>query len=366
LVLILVRHVKLLTLVPLAAGVLALGISFLVAPTFTARATFLPPQQQQSASASLLASLGNLAGLAGAGANIKSPTDQYVSLMQSETVSDRIIEQFNLMRVYDAELRSEARLELSKRRRVNAGKKDGLITIEVDDKDPKRAADIANRHVEELQRLTGKLVLSEAQQRRAFFEKQLSDTKDRLAQAQAALEESGFNATALKAEPRAAAEGYARLQAEATAAEVRLSALRRTLADTAPEILQLRSTLAALRSELSKIEASSGAPSGSANYVGKYREFKYQEALFETFARQYEIARLDESREGSVIQVIDPARPPERKSAPKRALVAIVTTLATFVLLLIAVVARDRWREALRTSDSARKISSLLRAAKPN
>jgi uncharacterized protein involved in exopolysaccharide biosynthesis len=158
--------------------------------------------------------------------------------------------------------------------------------------------------------------------------------------AQLALQKSGFNQGAIKAEPKAAAEGYARLKAEVTAAEVRLQAMRGSLADDTPEVRQQQAALAALRAQLSRLEQSTEGGVG-ADYVGKYREFKYQETLFELFARQYEMARVDESREGALIQVVDIATPPEKKTRPARALTAIVATLVSFVILTAFVVFRS-------------------------
>ena len=185
----LAEHWKLLVLGPVVAGLMALGITFLIPKTYSSRTVFLPPQQQQSAAASAIAQLGALSGLVGSAAGLKSPADQYVALLQSTTVADRLIDEFKLMQVYDEEFRFKAREELAKNVRVSLGKKDGLITIEVDDKDPQRAADIANRHVDGLRRLTSQLALTEAQQRRVFFEAQLTQTRDRLTQAQQALQQ---------------------------------------------------------------------------------------------------------------------------------------------------------------------------------
>ncbi|MDP1690471.1 MAG: Wzz/FepE/Etk N-terminal domain-containing protein [Burkholderiaceae bacterium] len=357
----LLQHWKLLALAPLLAGVAALGATYLIQPTFSSRTVFLPPQQQQSAAASVIASLGALSGLAGAAAGIKSPADQYVALLQSTTVADRLIDEFKLMQVYEREYRFEARKELAGNARISLGKKDGLITVEVDDVDPQRAADIANRHVDELRRLSAQLALTEAQQRRVFFETQLKKTRDELITAQQALQASGFNPGALKAEPKAAAEGYARLRAEVTAAEVRLQTLRRNLSDTTPEVAQAQTMLGALRAQLAKAETSTDL-TGGPDYVGKFREFKYQETLFELFARQYELARLDESREGAMIQVVDVAKPAERKSKPKRALIAIATTLAALLLLAGFVVTRHFWRQSAARPEKAAKLAQ-LRAA---
>jgi capsule polysaccharide export protein KpsE/RkpR len=337
------QHVVLLFVGSLAAGVFALGTTYLIKPTYTAATTFLPPQQQQSAAASVLASLGPLAGIAGAAAGgIRTPADQYIALMQSVTVSDRIINQFKLMEEYDEKYRFDARKTLNNNVRMTVGKKDGLITVEVDDINPARAAAIANRYVDELRRMTSTLAITEAQQRRMFFEHQLQQARDKLTTAQLALQASGFNQGAIKAEPKAAAEGYARLKAEVTAAEVRLQTMRGSLADDTPEVRQQQAALGALRTQLARLEQSTEG-SGGPDYVGKYREFKYQETLFELFARQYELARADESREGALIQVVDVSQPPEKKSKPKRALTAIAASLATALVLAIVIVVRHSW-----------------------
>lgn len=357
----LAQHLKLLIAGPLLLGLAALGITYLIPPEFTARTVFLPPQQQQSAATAALSQLGALAGLAGGAAGLKSPADQYVALMQTTTVADRLIDRYGLMAVYESEFRFEARKALATNVRITLGKKDGLISVEVDDVDPQRAADIANAHVEELRVLTSQLALTEAQQRRVFFETQLKQTRDQLTKAQQVLEASGFSQGALKAEPKAAAEGYARLKAEVTAAEVRLQTLRRNLSDNTPEVQQQQTLVAALRGQLASLERSSDLGGGS-EYVSKFREFKYQETLFELFSRQYELARLDESREGALIQVVDPAQPPERKSKPKRAITAIVTTLVGLLLLAGFVVTRHFWRQSASQPHTAEKLSR-LRAA---
>ncbi len=338
----LISRLKLLVLAPLALGLVALGVSYLITPTFTARTVFLPPQQQPPGAAGALASLGALSSLAGPGLNLRSPIDQYVSLLQSRSVADKLVDRFDLVRLYESDYRFEAREDLARNTRIAAGRKDGLITVEVDDRDPKRAAEMANRYVEELRELVAGLALTEAQQRRKLFEAELKRTRDQLAQAQAALQSSGYTASALKAEPKAAAEAYARARAEFTAAQVLLQSLRQNLTEAAPEVQQQQARLAALRATLAQSEANA-AGGAEPNYLGRFREFKYQEALFELFARQYEMARLDESREGALIQVVDVASPPERKSRPKRALIAATTSVISFVLLVAYLLATRFW-----------------------
>jgi len=345
LLLTLLQRWKLLLLVPLAAGCIALGLSYLVTPTFTARASFLPPQQQGS-TGSALASLGNLAGLAGATAGLRTPAEQYVALLQSRTLQDRIVDRFELLKVYDEKLRIDALRELANRLRINLGKREGVIAVEVDDDSPQRAADMANGFVEELRKLTSTLAVTEAQQRRVFFEAQLTQTRDRLAAAQKILQDSGFDQAALRTEPRASAEAYARLKAEVTAAEARLGGLRSSLSDRAPEVAQQSAALAAMRQLIQRYEQA--PPDPPTGYISRYREFKYQEALFEVYSRQFELARVDEAKEGAYIQQIDRAQPAERKSKPKRSWVAIGTTLVAALILVLWVLGRASlllWRD---------------------
>jgi uncharacterized protein involved in exopolysaccharide biosynthesis len=322
---------RLLMVCLLAAGGIGFGATYLVDPVFTAATTFLPPQQAQSNASAALAVLGPLTGLSGNATAFRTPADQYVALMQSVTVADRIIDRFKLMGVYDKKFKVDARKLLAENVRISVGKKDGLITVQVDDTDPKRAADMANRYVEELRDFSGTIAITEAQQRRVFFERRMQQSRDQLAKAQLALQASGFNAGAIKAEPKAAAEGYARLLAEITATEVRLQTLRGNLVDGTPEVRQQQAALGALRSQLARMEQATEGGSGP-DYVGRYREFKYQETLFELMARQYELARVDESREGALIQVVDAAQPPEKKSRPRRAAFSALAAMSGLLL----------------------------------
>lgn len=339
----LTRRWKLLLGAPLLASVLALGASYLVSPTFTARTSFMAPQQQQSAAAGALASLGALAGMAGGG--IRTTGDQYLALLKSRTVADRLIERFDLQNLYDAKFRVDTRAKLDRNTHINLGKKDGLIVVEVEDTDPKRAAEMATAYVDELRKLSASLALTEAQQRRQFFEGQLAQVRDKLTAAQQALQSTGVTAGALKAEPKATAEGFARLKAELTTAEIKLQVLRRGLADSAPEVQAQSAVIAALRSELRRLEEPD-ASNGQASYIGAYREFKYQESLFDLIARQYELAKVDESRDGGQLQLVDAAQVPERKSNPKRSqwmLTAFFAALAaTVALVLVQHIRRSR------------------------
>ncbi|MGN6830482.1 Wzz/FepE/Etk N-terminal domain-containing protein [Paucibacter sp. M5-1] len=342
----LIRHWRRLILVPIAAGALALGATYLMAPQFTARTTFLPPQGGGGLSAALNSSLGSLASLAGAG-GAKGSGDMYVSLLQSQTVADKLIDRFKLQDLYQVRLRFEARDVLKSRSRIAFNKKDGLISIEVDDLDPQRAAQMANQYVDELRTMTASMSLTEARRKRAFFEQQLERTKVRLTEAQTSLQATGFSQAALHAEPKAAAEEYARIRAELTTTEVRLNGLRSALADKSPELTHLAATASALRAQLRTLEQKSN-PTHGPDYVSKYREFKYQEALFEQIARQFEAARLEESLEDNNIQVVDSALVPEWKSKPKRASIALATAMIVALLLTVHISGRHLWRSSNR------------------
>ncbi len=351
-------NLRLLIIGPLLAGLAALGIAFAIAPTYTATVRFLPPQQQQSAAASMLASLGALGGLAGAASGLKNPSDQYLAFIRSRSVQDALIDRFGLMERYEAKLRDDARLALQGAARASSGK-DGLISVEIDDKDPKFAAQLANAHVEELQKLLARLAVTEAQQRRVFFEKQLQQAKDSLTRAEQALKASGVNSSALKASPQAAVEAVARLRAAITAQEIKIASLRGYLSENAPDFRQALTELGAMRAQLARAEQQETPVAGGSDYIGRYRDFKYYETLFELFAKQYELARVDESREGAVIQVLDAAQPPERKSKPKRAIIAVIATLAAGFALLLFVFVRHALGNASRDEESARKIDRI-------
>lgn len=318
----------------LVCGGLSFGATYLMKPIFTAKTTFLPPQGQQSTAASALASLGSIAGLPAGGGTGRASADQYLGFLQSVTVTDRIVDHFKLQALYDTPFKASARRALLGNVRIAAGRKDGLIVIEVDDTSPEQAAQIANRFVDELRALTATLAVTEAQQRRVFFDRQLIQTRANLTKAQIALQGSGFSGSALKTEPKATAEAFARLRAESMAADMRVQTLRMSMAPAAIELQQAEATAQTLRMQLARVEDNGATTKlSSSDYIEKFREFRYHEALFDLFARQLELARADEAREGPLIQVLDAATPPEVKSRPKRLNAGLTGTAIGFVLI---------------------------------
>jgi tyrosine-protein kinase Etk/Wzc len=351
-------NLRLLVIGSLSAGLIALGATFLVAPTYTARTSFLPPNQQQISSASALAQLGAIAGVVSSASGLKNPADQYVALLKSQTIADRTVDRFNLLALYGKDLRQDAREELEDSTKITAGK-DGLIVVEVEDRSAQRAAGIANFYVSELQVLLDRLALTEAQQRRVFFERQLTDTKTRLAEAERELTGSGVATGAVKANPEAAVGLLANLQAQIRAQEVQLASMRGYLTESSPELVRAHVALEALRKQLRDQEQANPEASAGGDYIERFRTFKYYETLFDLFARQYELAKVDEAREGALIQVVDVAVAPERKSKPKRALIAALTTFGAGVLLFVVALVRAAIRNGEASPSIAPKLSQL-------
>jgi uncharacterized protein involved in exopolysaccharide biosynthesis len=349
----------LLLLGPLLVGLLAFGYTFTMTRSYTATTKLMLPQQQASAAASLLASLGAAGGLGGASNAFRNPIGQYIGLLKSRTVMDELIDRFKLTQRYENVVIDDTRRTLDANVRVALGK-DGFITVEVDDKDPAFAAELANGHTEALGHVLTHLAVTEAQQRRLFFEKQLAIAKDKLTTAEDALKTSGVSRGTLKSDPRAAVEDVARLKASITVLEIKLNGMRSFLAESAPEFRQVQAELAATRQQLERSEGQQPASAaGSSNYMSKYRDFKYQESLVDLFTKQYEGARAEESHEGSVIQVVDAAIPPKRQSQPKNVLIALIAIVASGFIILLFVFVRHGLRGASTNPEVAKKLFRL-------
>jgi len=355
-----VENLRLLVFGSLGFGLFTLILSFLVAPTFTAKTQFLPPQQQQSSASALIQSLGAMGGLAGAAAGIKNPSDQYIAFLKTNTIQDGMIERFDLLMRYDVKFKQDARKELLNNTKFTGGK-DGIISIEVDDEDPQIAADMANGYIDELKKLMTRLAVTEAQMRRQFFENKIKETKSDLAKAEVALKSTGISSSVLKSSPISAVEVVARVRAGIAAQEIKIASMRGYLAETSPDFQQALKELSAYKDQLKQAEKNEPVVSKEVDYIERYRDFKYHETLFELFAKQYELARLDEAREGTVIQVVDIAVAPEKKTKPKKALIAVLATIAAGLALILFVFVRNAYRKAI-TSDESKEKVILLKA----
>jgi len=376
LLIVLVKHKKLILGTIFTAAVLSAIVSLLLPNIYTGTARVLPPQQSQSNAAIMLGQLGTLAGMAGGSLGIKNPNDMYVGMVKSRTVADRIISRFDLKQLYGKDTMVDTRKTLASNTTVLAGK-DGLITIDFEDKEATRAAAVANAYVEELDTLTQVLAVTEAAQRRLFFERQLQQARKDLAHAEVALKKTQEDTGLIKLDDqgRALIEAVAALRGQVSAKEVELRAMRTFTTEKNPDYVRTQQQLAGLRAELAKLErghaSSQGdnllptgkVPEAGLEYVRKYRDVKYQETIFELLARQFEAAKLDEAKEAAIIQVVDKAVVPDRKSKPKRALIVILVTLvASFGSLLWVLVIEARER-ASRDPVQAARLAALRRYA---
>lgn len=362
------KHKKMIAAVTVAAAVMSVAVSFLLTPTYQASTKLLPPQQAQSSASALLSQLGGLAGAAGigGGGGLKNPNDLYVGILQSRTVADRIISEFNLKKVYGTESQEVARKRLEMDTKITGGK-EALITIDVESEDKKLAAPLANAYVSQLFNLMKTLAVTDASQRRLFYEGQLATVRDNLAKAETVLKTTmdAQGMISVDAESRGILETVARLRAQASAKEIQLTAMRAFLTPANPEYRRVEEELSGLRAELAKLENGRGTQTESAEKAGGLknvtllRELKYQQTLYEVLAKQYEAARLDEAKDPPMIQVLDPAVEPERKAKPRRAIiVAMSTALALFAAVCWAIVAEWRRTVAL-TPEGAAQLAEL-------
>jgi tyrosine-protein kinase Etk/Wzc len=333
-------HRRLVVRIALGSILVGLITSLLLPSRYTASTSILPPQQGGSAGAALLAQLGNslgsVASLAGGSLGLKNPNDLQVAMLKSRTVEDAMIDRFHLKELYSRKLQSDARKRLENFVDIDSGSKDGLIRITVTDRDPQRAAEMANGYVEEFKRLSATLAVTEASQRRLFFEQQLSQAKDNLASAEEDLKKTGQKTglMQLDSQTRATIGLLADLRGQIAAKEVEISGMRSFATVENPELQMAEQQLASLRAQEQKMGAASeGAsnaliPKGnmqeaSIEYIRKLRDVKYYETIFDLLARQYEVAKVDEAKQGSVVQVVDRAIVPDKRSSPQRTLIVL-------------------------------------------
>ena len=352
----------------LASALLAVIVSLLMTPVFTARTLVMPPQQQQSSAASSLASLGALAGVASSTIGIKSPDDMYVSFMTSEGFQKKIIDHFNLMDRYHCPFVIDCRQSLSQHARIVSDKKSSLMSIEVDDVDPVFAANMANTFVEELSILLGRLAVTEAQQRRLYFENQIKKTQDDLSLAETqfrnAQHRSGLQLPTVEAET--GVKAIAEMHGQIAAREIQLQALKSYATKENNDVKKLVTELAAMKMHLLKLERgsldTSNPQSIQQEAIQSYRNMKVQESMLEAFAKQYELAKVDESKEDPLVQVVDPATPPERRSSPKRIQLVVISALSGFVFSTLLAFLINMLRNTAQSPEGRAKLHTLKRA----
>jgi len=332
--------------------------SLLLPIYYTSEAKLLPPQQGQSVASAMMGELGQLGGLLGAVGGkdlLKNPSDLYVAMLRSRSIADNIINRFSLMGIYKAKKRVDAEKTLDSLTEITLNK-DGTISIAVQDRDPQRASQMANAYIEELEKLTKTLAVTDASKRRVFFEREARNASDELAAAEQELKQTEEKIGVFQpdSQTKVMLEAYAELKAQVTAKEVEIQSMRSFATAENPDLRRAEQQLAALQTQVANYERGQGGrpvgdialekvPGKALEFLRKYRDVKYRESLWQLLLKQYEIARIDEGRDAAIIQVLDPAPVPERKSSPKRAIIVLsITFLALMVAILVVY-----WKEAV-------------------
>ena len=362
----------------LGAAVLGIVVALLLPVRYEAKVMLLPPQQNSSVASALLGQMGNLGGLGSLGSltgglGLKTPADMYISMLTSRSVEDAMIQRFGLMAEYKLKRMSEVRKEFERRTTAVAGTKDGMIRLTVEDRDPKRAAEMANGYVEEFRKLSSTLAITEAARRRLFFDHELQQAKDDLTVSEEAMQKTQQTTGVLQidSQARSLIESAAVLRAQVVAKEVQVQSMRSFAAEDNPALILAKQQLAALQSQLNQI-AGSHQDSGSdivmskgrvtqagLEYLRRYRDLKYRETVFELLAKELEIAKLDEAREGEIVQVVDTAVPPDTKSSPHRTLIVLGVTILAFFVATFWVILRQNLNRTFALPENRQRLEAI-------
>jgi len=374
--LVLAREKKRILQITLAVTLLASIIVFVMPKMYTATATILPPQQNQSVLSTMVGQVAGAATLDLRDLGLKNPSDVFVAMLQSRTVEDALVNRFDLRKLYNVKRYQDARKILEKRSEINP-EKEGLISIRVSDRDPKRAADIANAWVDELRGLNQNLALTEAAQRRIFFVQKLSSEREDLSKAELVLRQVQERTGVIQpdAQTRALVGAVAELRASIAAKQVQLQSLRTYATESNPDVKRAERELAELQAQsakLSQMERSGTdlgtgdlqvptrrVPEANLEYLRAVRELKYHESLYDFLAKQLEAARIDEAKDAVMVQVVDRAVEPERKSSPKRMLIVAVAAIASFLLSCLGVLIWEAIRRKRQDPDEGARIAQL-------
>ncbi len=372
------RRVLLMTFGGLAVGI---TLSLVLTPTYTATATIIPPQQSTSASAALLGQMGALSGAAGLGGGmlgLKSPADMYVGILESRTIADNVIAACSLRQRYKTKTLVDSEVALQRQSTFESGK-DNLIHLSVKDTDPKLASDIANSYLDQLYKVNSELEAGEATQRIKFYDRRLAEEKQALSDAEEALRNTQQKTGVIQFSGQTASiiNTIAQARAELASRQVALQSMETYATENNPEIIQLQGEIAALKSHVAELEKSQQSvqpgelqipagqlPEAALQYERQARELKYHETLFDLLTRQSESAKLDEAKSPPILQVVDHAIPPDKKSGPSRKLLTLGFTAFGFLMAVtwgLVELFLDRLRRVPEQAQKLDEIRSALR-----
>jgi tyrosine-protein kinase Etk/Wzc len=335
----------------LAVTLLAVGVSFVLPKWYKATASVLPPKEPDmfgtlGAASSVLKGLSGGRALKGLGQT--QGAYNYFAILKSRTAMEAVVNRFDLINVY--EIADKSLEKTVKALAANASfetAEDDNITIEVIDKDPQRAADIANYFVELLNDLSIKLGTQEARNNREFIEKRLEKSRDDLRQAESALqkyqEKSGVIVAIDPSSPGVSA--IAELYGMKAKKEIELAVLRRMVSSDNTQLRQTEVELAELERKLSTF------PGVGMESLRLYRDLVIQQKIMEYLVPLYEQSKVDEQKDVPVLLMLDKAVPPERKVRPQRLLIVFLVgtlSLSFFVLLAFLLHGIARRKDDLR------------------
>ncbi len=378
------QHRRMLARVAGISFAISLAIAFLLPKQYKSTASIMPPDQRNSSGTAMLAalvgrgSLSSLGSLAGGLFGAHTTSELFVELLKSGTVQGKLIDRFDLQRVYHTRYRFSAGKRLARHTEIKEDKKSGVITIQVEDTDPVRARDMAQDYLDELNKLINTTSTSAARQERIFIEHRLQAVRGDLEHAE--LELSAFasksSAVDIKEQTRAMVETGARVQGELLVEQSGLQALRQIYGDGNVRVKETQARIAALQSEITKMTGSSAplSPSDLSSdsdkgelypplrqlprlavpYANLYRRVKVQETVYELLTQQYEMARIEEAKDVPVISVIDTPGIAEKKSFPPRLILTVVLTLLSVALSSALILLRETW--SLLPADDPRKM----------
>jgi len=356
--LVLLKHKWMIFWIVALAIIFSVVVSLLMPKMYTATARVLPPKEPDSGLSALLTQSGGpLGGLAGSFVTGKTTSDLYVGMLKSRTVADVLIKEFDLKELYKKKYLEDVYRHLAKRINIKVSRKDQIISVSVEDKDPKRAADMANTYLDALDRINRTVNITEGQRKRIFLEKRLKEAKDDLSRAEIALKEfqEKYGLVSIEEQAKVAIEGAAKIKGEIIVAQTELEVLKQFGTERQNEAVMLKSKITELQNQLKKIESSNPGISalkahemkeGESNFYIPFnelpalgmqlarlmREAKIQEKVFELVTSQYEMAQIEEAKDVNTIQVLDRAVPTDKKSSPKRALIVILSAVVAFFL----------------------------------
>jgi uncharacterized protein involved in exopolysaccharide biosynthesis len=359
--------------VTVLAAIVGVVISLITPPTYVARTSIMPAHQGGGESA--LAGLSGLAGLAGLSGAVKSSDQMYIAFMRSQSVQIALIDQLKLKERYNSKNLEEARKSLTSNLSITADKSSGLLVIEAQDREAAFAAQLANQQVHELNVILSRLAVTEAQQRRLYYEQQITKTQQNLpvleTRFKEAQQKSGVEVASLLSESGT-------LPGQIAAKELQLQILSRFATAQNPEMKRLSTEIAALRSQLSRYELAHAQAKGTgkANTTGNvkatspfqqeaaqaYTTLKIQETLLDGFVRQLEVAKIDEAKEGPTMQVLDVARAPETRAKPERRKLVIAYTVTGLVIGLLLALVKALLRHIQSTPEGMQRLRDLQRA----